>query len=280
LDIHILEGETHTMPKSSKTISNPQAMATVLAKLPGLAQRAGLPAKDSVAAVTTIGTKFTIIHTTELDAYEKGAMGPGLAVAKAALPKAPTGDNYSGTARKAAKLSISAAKTENFNDVQALVKSLVSDAKMIAHTPKITTTATSKRVKEEERNVHVTAFMYAASREADNDFHLIIGRDLKATPEMYMTMELSGLPPAGSPSSKQLKAARDAFKKFFKDIGGKLPGLTYDFYHPPVPVQIDGSLFFDMNHAKPPHPGPPSLKSRMPTIWEVHPITKIVLKKP
>ena len=152
---------------------------------------------------------------------------------------------------------------------------------MIAHQPKIGTGATSKRVKEEERNIHVTAFMYAASREADNDFHLIIGRDASATPEMYMTMELSGLPPATSPSFPQLKAARDAFKKFFKGIpGAKLPGLGYDFYHPPVPVQIDGSLFFDMTPASGGRPGPPSLKSRMPVIWEIHPITKIVLKKP
>src|SRR5260370_4696939 len=121
--------------------------------------------------------------------------------------------------------------------------------------------------------------MYADSREADNDFHLIIGRDPKATPEMYMTMELSGLPPAGDPSFAKLKAARDAFKKFFKgQAGGKLPGLTYDFYQPPRPVQISVSLFFDATHAKGPHPGPPSLKRRMPTIWEVHPISKIVLK--
>ena len=122
--------------------------------------------------------------------------------------------------------------------------------------------------------MHVSAFMYAASREADNDFHLIIGRDPKVTPEMYMTMELSGLPPASSPSFKPLKAARDAFKNFFKTrVGSQLPGLTYDFYQPPIPVQIDGSLFFDMTHAQGSHPGPPSLKSRMPVIWEVHPIT-------
>ena len=127
--------------------------------------------------------------------------------------------------------------------------------------------------------MHVSAFMYAASREADNDFHLIIGRDPKAAPEVYMTVELSGLPPGNSPSFTQLKAARDAFKQFFKaNAGGTLPGLTYDFYHPPVPVQIDGSLFFDMTHATGSRPGPPSLKSRMPVIWEVHPITKILLK--
>ena len=93
-----------------------------------------------------------------------------------------------------------------------------------------------------------------------------------------MTMELSGLPPQTSPSFPQLKAARDSFKNIFKKLGGQMPGLTYDFYDPPIPVRIDGSLFFDMSHAKPPHPGPPSLKNKMPTIWEVHPISKILLK--
>ena len=268
------------MPKSSKTITNPQTIEMTMAELPGATHRKGLPAKDSITSMTTSAAGgFTILHTNEVDGYEEAAQGPGfLAAAKAKLPK---GDDFGGTARKAAKLSISAAKTENFKDVQRLIASLVPDAKMVAHKPKIGTGPTSKRVKEEERNIHVTAFMYAASREADNDFHLIIGRDPSATPEMYMTMELSGLPAKTDASFGQLKATRDAFKAFFKSIpGGKLPGLTYDFYHPPVPVQIDGSLFFDMTHATGQRPGPPSLKSRMPVIWEVHPITKIVLKKP
>jgi hypothetical protein len=261
------------MPQSTKKHKGLQAIQTVLATLPE--QRAGMPARDAITGITT-GPTYTIIHTQEMDKYEKGAMGPGLAVAAAAA--APVGDNFGGTARKAAKLSIGTGKVQNYKDVKDLIKSLVPDAKMIAHKPKITTAATSKRVQEEEANVHVTAFLYAASREADNDFHLIIGRNPKATPEMYMTMELSGLPPTSSASFNQLKSTRDAFKQFFKSHGMNLPGLTYDFYQPPIPVEIDGSLFFDMTHAKPPHPGPPSLKSRMPTIWEVHPITKIVLK--
>lgn len=263
------------MPKSTKRHTGFKAIEGVLATLP--LHRAGLPAKDNITAVTTAAGKFTIIHTQELDQYDKGAMGPGLAAA--AVPAPPARDNYNGKARRAAKLSISAAKTENFKDLRDLINSLVPDAKMVAHKPKITDTVASGRVKEEDRNVQITAFMYAASREADNDFHLIIGRDPKATPETYMTMELSGLPPANDPAFKQLKAARDTFKTFFKvNAGGKLPGLTYDFYHPPVQVQIEGSLFFDITHAQGPHPGPPSLKSRMPVIWEVHPITKMLLK--
>ncbi len=91
---------------------------------------------------------------------------------------------------------------------------------------------------------------------------------------MYMTMELSGLPTKGSPSYAALKRARDAFHGFF---GQHMPAFTYDFYHPPIPVAIEGSLFFDMTHSSGQRPGPPSLKSRMPTIWEVHPVTAITL---
>ena len=141
--------------------------------------------------------------------------------------------------------------------------------------PKIGEAATSQRVKEEQRNVRVTAFLYAASHENDNDFHLIVGRKPTDLPEMYMTMEVSGLPSSGSAAFQKLKAARDAFKAFFS---AHLPPATYDFYHPPIPVMIEGSLFFDMSHATGQRPGPQSLKSRMPTIWEVHPITKITFE--
>jgi hypothetical protein len=258
-----------------------QAMS-VMASLPPLASRRGLPAADSVVAVTPPGpsglaAKLTVIHTNEVDIYEKGALAPGLAPA-AHLAALPPGDNFTGTSRKASKLSISAAQIEKFNNVADLIKTLPGHQEMVKHKPKITTTASSKRVKEEDRNVRAKAFMYAASREDDNDFHLIIGMSPSATQETYMTMELSGLPPGGSASFPQLKAARDAFKKFFKDVGKDPPGRTYDFYLPPIAVTIDGSLFFDMSHATGSRPGPASLKSRMPVVWEVHPITRIVLK--
>jgi len=267
------------MPRTSKKTSA-KAIASALADIP---QRAGLPARDSIVGMTvpSVGAskkkKFSIIHTNEMDEYEKGATSPAaFAKAKAALP---ADDIFDGKDRKAAKLSISSAKLEKFNDLKDLVKSLAAEDKMTNHKPKIGTDPKSARVKEEQRNVQVKAFLYAASREADNDFHLIIGRDPKATQEMYMTMELSGLPTSGSALAK-LKAARSAFKKFFKDNGGQPPGLTYDFYDPPIQVNVDGSLFFDMTHATGSRPGPKSLKSRMPVIWEVHPITTIALKKP
>jgi hypothetical protein len=254
--------------------------------------RPGMPAADAVHQAiaftpTAGGPMYQVLRTTEFDTYESSAAtaavsgllqeGPPAPDAIAqALSVAPAllSDSFAGTARQTAKLSIGTAATEQFADVRALIAKLPADAAMIHHVPPISTASTSARVSEEQRNIHVVGFLYAASREADNDFHLVVGRDPATPPEMYMTMEVSALPPASNPAFQRLKSARDAFKTFF---GAHQPQLTYDYYHPPIPVVIEGSLFFDMTHATGQAPGPPSLKSRMPTIWEVHPVTSITL---
>jgi len=251
--------------------------------------RRGMPAVDSIhearRVISARGRRFRVLRTTEVDEYESspaavslrrvlGRRAPSAMAVAAATKTKPTGDQFAGTSRKAAKLSIAPGPTKTFADLKTLIASFVLDDKMIAHKPKIKTTASAGRVKEENKNVKVKAFLYAASREDDNDFHLIIGRAVTKSPEMYMTMELSGLPPANSPALAQLTAARNAFKVFF---GAHLPNFSYDFYDPPIPVTIAGSLFFDMSHSTGQRPGPPSLKSRMPTIWEVHPVTTITL---
>lgn len=280
-------------PSSKKRTGTAKAGATVpsLSELPF---SVGMPTRDSIIEVREFtpptasqpaagkealaakpAAKYLILVTNEVDEYEKAATPQGTLSLAAAAAAAPAGDNFNGTARKAAKLSVGTGKTEQFADLKDLIASLSAEANMINHKPPITTTATSGRVKEEQRNIHVKAFLYAASMEADNDFHLIIGRDPKKHPELYMTMELSGLPPKNSASFKQLQAARAAFKKFFAN---NLPGTGYNFSVPPIPVEIEGSLFFDMTHATGSRPGPKSLKSRMPTIWEVHPITKIIFE--
>jgi len=292
------------LPLTGKKTSKPLDLA-----LPGM------PAQDSIHSEITFkpkgGGTYRILRTTEVDTYEDnaaadalrnavhGIKAPSMAAVSAAMKLSPTkrapkkksggkkppgkkppapapaagSDDFAGTARKIAKLSMATAKTENFTDVADLIATLPSVATMVKL--KIPTTATSDRVRQEERNIHVTAFLYAASREADNDFHLIIGRDPGASQEMYMTMELSGLPPSNSPAFPALNATRTAYKSFFG--AAKLPGAGYNFYQPPIPVVIDGSLFFDATHSTGQAPGPPSLKSRMPTIWEVHPISNIEL---
>lgn len=239
-----------------------------------------MPAKDSVFAVIAVGGlaagagQYRILRTTEIDSYEV-ATPLELGVLDPTTLAAPVGDSFKGTARKAAKLSIVSSPPKTYSDLKALVASLPPDEDMIDHTPKITATATSNRVKEEKRNVRVTAYLYAASKETDNDYHLIVGRRPDEPEELYMTMELSGLPPKSSKHYDRLKSARDAYKGFF---GNNLPGMTYDFPDPPVPIRVTGSLFFDVSHSNGQRPGPQSLKSRMPTIWEIHPISEITFE--
>jgi hypothetical protein len=266
------------MPKAPK--KNGGGGKKAAAKKSGGSATTGMPAKSSVLLVTAFasptpqGSKYQVIKTNEVDGYEQAAGPTGLmSLATLAAKAPPTGDKFGGTARKAAKLSIANAPVEEFTDVKKLIESLipVKDMKKLH----ISTAATSNRVTQEKRNVRIRAFIYAASREDDNDFHLIVGRNPKLQPKMFMTMELSGLPSANSAAFARLKAARDAYKEFF---GTNLPGFTYDFYNPPVPVEIEGSLFYDASHDTGTPPGPKSLKKDMPTIWEVHPISKITFE--
>src|ERR1051325_211012 len=253
--------------------------------------RAGMPAADSINSTLSFkaptGQTYQILHTVEADTYE--TKGPARKVDKLLQTKAAvsatalaaakkagaTGDNYAGSDRKAAKLSKANGEAKDFADLKDLIESLPKENVMAQHKPKISTGPTSGRVKEEKHNVRVKAFLYASSKEADNDFHMIIGRDPNQTPEMYMTMEISGLPPKNNPKFDfaDLNAARDSFKNFFGKAN--LPQAHYDFYHPPIPVEVEGSLFWDATHSTGQRPGPQSLKSRMPVIWEVHPVTSI-----
>jgi hypothetical protein len=246
---------------------------------------AGMPGIDSVVTdrlfnpPTAEGRAYRILRTDEVDPYDPPiapadvpAFGvPFVDARRAARP----GDGFRGNSRKAAKLSIAEAPIEAFGDLPSLIASLTPDRRMSSRRPRISDGPNSDRVNEEKRNIRVRAFLYAASREDDNDFHLIIGSDRSAGPLKCMTMELSGLPPSRSRSYRRLKETRDAYKAFF---GTHLPGTSYDFYDPPIPVDIEGSLFFDIAHATGQKPGPSSLRSFIPTIWEVHPITRIVFE--
>jgi len=233
-----------------------------------------VPSAGGVAVQGVRGT-YRILRTDEVDAKDDALTVEernNIAASAVAAATRSTGDEFAGTARKVAKLSISTGAASNFDDVRDLIETLPSKRAMVRHSPPITTRSDSDRVVEEERNVGVTAFLYAASRENDNDFHLIVGRDPAADPPMYMTMEISGLPLTSNPNFTRLREVRDAYKAFF---GDHLPGASYDFYDPPIPIKVEGSLFFDMSHATGRRPGPPTLHDDMPVIWEVHPISKI-----
>jgi hypothetical protein len=241
-----------------KTIVATLALEPIVPKTAGAAPPPGTPKQ-----------KYTILRTNQVDPYETPPASDAEILAAPKTMKA-AGDAFAGSDRKVAKLSTSGSKVEKFDDLSALIASLAKEKAMTKHKPPIGTDSMSDRVTEEDRNVRVKAWLYAASRENDNDFHLILGRDPALDKEEYMTMEVSGLPPATAPSFAAINGVRNTFKTFFAD---HLPGSGYDFPDPPIPVEIGGSLFWDATHAHGPRPGPQDLRPHMPVIWEVHPVT-------
>ena len=263
-------------------LPDPSTIRAELVLQPPAAAVAGAEAAPAAPAVT-----YRILRTNQMDDYDDA---PALAAIEAAVAgvtaaaldtralEAAAGENFQGTARKAAKISLSPAAAEVFVDLAGLIASLPAETDMTHHQPPIGKGPRSKRVTEEHRNVQVRAFLYAASREEDNDFHLIVGRDPSESPLMCMTVEISGTPPESSVHSPALKSARAAFKAFFAAMPEGLPGFSYDFYDPPIPLDVTGSLFFDITHASGGRPGPQDLRPFMPVIWELHPISAIVLE--
>jgi hypothetical protein len=164
------------------------------------------PQRTRASAAQASGTQqYRILRTSETDPYDV-PLQPDEVATLGVERFAGFDDTYRGTARKAAKLSIADAQVEDLEDIKDLIETLPAIEVMTSHEPPITTDATSGRVDEENRNVRVRAFLYAASREDDNDYHLIVGRAPDLEP-MYLTMELSGLPSQDSDHFPRLEAA-------------------------------------------------------------------------
>ena len=208
---------------------------------------------------------YVVVPQTD-EKFEKFAVPtPGLA--------APSPDNFRGTDRKAAKTSLASGSPEEFQDVAALLGSslFVADGKMLEHKPPIPKDETSDRVAEERHNVVITGFLYASTKESDNDFHCIVGMDPQE-PQQFLNVEVSGLPVSG-PFRATLKTVREAFQDFFADDLPK--GGGYTKFNPPIKVRITGSIFFDIDH-KAGVIGPTGFRPK--TAWEIHPVSEIVFE--
>ena len=141
-----------------------------------------------------------------------------------------------------------------------LLDSLPSDAKP-CEALHIDSGPTSNRLPQEQRLVTVTAYIYASSKESDNDFHCIIGNSSSTSPSL-MNAEVSGLPVATSVFFAPLTDARSEFKAFFTgNSSDALPASGYDKYNPPIPIKVTGSLFFDVDHLAAGSIGPTRLET-------------------
>lgn len=182
-------------------------------------------------------------------------------------------DEFAGKDRKNAKTSVVNAEYKDFQSLDELLITLPADTKMENYEPKITKNVNSKRVNEELRNVKVErAYIYAIYREPDNDFHIILGSSTISNGREYLNVEVSGLPPNSSDSYKTLYHARKEVVDYFGDLNC---GKKYIFSENPIEVEVEGSLFYDIDHA----PGVVGAGQYKPaTSWEIHPVTEINFK--
>jgi hypothetical protein len=228
---------------------------------------------------TRAGHTFTILRPIEtepsgLPAIPMLARRSDLFAPSAALARSGPLENnvdFAGSARKAAKTSIASGPLRQFSGLSLLVRSLVPDDNMRAlH---ISDAEDSKRVAPENKNVSVTAYLYATKRERDdNDYHIILGSTPSArSTTKFLNSEVAGL--ANNPYRVRLAAARTKFENLYAQSQQKPPGTKYEFFQPAMKVRVKGSLFFDLNHQA----GEASAGNYTPqTAWEIHPITDIV----
>ncbi|HEV8285345.1 MAG TPA: hypothetical protein VGQ09_13605 [Chitinophagaceae bacterium] len=179
-------------------------------------------------------------------------------------------ENFEGSNRKQAKISISPASLENFNTLRVFMKTLQDANDMAAVIPG----NNSLRIPAENRNVKIKkTYLYCYSRQTDEDFHVIIGTTKKpSATTKYFNVEVSGLPLAGDASFPILKTVRTSF---YSRASQDLCKSGYYFFEQPLKIEIKGSLFFDKQH----HNGVigPE-KARPANAWEIHPITSLKFK--
>lgn len=174
-------------------------------------------------------------------------------------------DTYSGTDRASAKTSFGTGVKKTFATIAALVSSLPTDAVM-----KTKVTKKSPRSADEQKNVRLDhgIFLFAMKSESDNDYHVIIGDNKDPKKATLLNVEISGVPKKGNAS---IQKVRDFFEKNFVE----LCGTKYAAFTPAIPIVIEGSVFYDIDHA-PGTVGPAGMRPK--TAWEIHPIKSITLK--
>ena len=203
-------------------------------------------------------------------AENEAGMDPLFPAYNPLLSKDPTEQllmRFRGNDRKGPKTTIAPGSIQTFADIEALITSLPPDTDMLNRTPPLERD-TNTRVAEENRNVRVTAWIYAVKYEADQDWHVILGTGPNDSTPTYFNAEVSGLPANNAKAYKKLKKVRQNLAELF-DFD--LPASGYWEYEP-VPVIVEGSLFYDIDH-KPGSVGPKA--TRPATAWEIHPITKL-----
>jgi hypothetical protein len=217
--------------------------------------------------ITVKGRTHLLLDTIDQGFFEEPRL-PSTAFAKGAVGP----DTFHAKDRVTPKTTIVVgAPIEDFDSVGDLVRHLLKTVPDSVMADLGITRQTETRVKEENRNVRVTGFIYAFKKEGDNDYHVILGDAPDIANPLYLNVEVSGIPVGGTNANRQrLISVRQVFKETLS-LGTSGPN-SYKRPHPPIPVRVTGSLFWDVDH-KPGAVGPDDFKPK--TSWEIHPVSEI-----
>lgn len=213
--------------------------------------------------------KFKVTQTNQADEVEASER---VSTPLRSLARAPdSGDIFAGTDRRDPKTSVATGGLKSFSTIAELRSSFPKDTFMKGLG--ITRAPDSERTPQEQYNVSVEGYIYAASKESDNDFHLIVGDKDCAQGDCFINVEVSGLPqdPADA-SYPTLSAVRAKFLGYFNQ---QQPSRGYKKFAPPIAATFTGSVFFDVDHPAG-AVGPAGLKPS--SAWEIHPLTDITFE--
>jgi hypothetical protein len=210
--------------------------------------------------------KYKVTQTSQFDEVEAAER---LSASSRSL--ASSGDIFAGTDRRDPKTSVATGGLKSFSTIAELRSSFPKDSFMKGLG--ITRAPDSERTPQEQYNVSVDGYIYAASKESDNDFHLIVGDKDCTAGSCFINVEVSGLPQDQNDASyPTLSAVRTKFLAYFDN---QQPGRGYRKFDPPIAVSLTGSVFFDVDHPAG-AVGPAGLKPS--SAWEIHPVTDITFE--
>lgn len=191
---------------------------------------------------------------------------PGL---RGAVPS----EMFNGKFRAEAKTSYSTARKEPTTDIASLLAKLPTDAQMTNQHHELVAKDKNDqnhqpRIDREQRNVTVKAWLYWVGRQADNDYHMILGDTSQLTSQtVFMNSEIAGLP-QGSSKQQPFVGLRSTLRKTLTTYPNKNGAFVK-----PLPVTITGSLLWDGEHRNPNNAGPKKpVDIRPKKAWEIHPI--------
>lgn len=162
---------------------------------------------------------------------------------------------------------------EHYGDLKALLDTLPGDDEMFANGNWSPQRAPKSRLDVEKHNVEVVAYIVAVKPgEDDRDFHVIVSEDPSGRGQIFMNVEVSGLP-RNHVDLADFQRARTEIRSIVPQVAGGAP--RYVRVSNPPKVVIQGSLYFDGDHrAGCAHcPGPSYAKPS--TVWEIHPVYNI-----